>query len=346
MKESNKKVLIIVLNALAIIGNLFSTLSIIAVTFLAPYVEEFNEILKNTQISLLLQIILVSVCIVLNIICLIFSKNIEKNKEKIVLCTIISMIFGTIYNVIIGFISVIAIYKKNKEIKEEQDIPILEEIKVKTLNKVFYAILFVFIFIIFDTSVITAFITDFIKDWNVLIKLISVYLLQILCLSLPFRKNLKRDIKAFWINKKQYFKEIVKTLSIIVLCYIPVALILKLIIGEPTNQTFIKGFPICLTVALSIIIAPICEEILFRGFLRKIFKNDKVFIIVSSLIFGICHCLYIEENWLMYLHIVPYAILGLGLAKVYAKTDNIFTNISIHFIWNSIALCNMFIIGI
>lgn len=342
MKETNKKILIILLNILAIIVNLFSILSIIAVTFLAPYVEELNEILKGTEISLLPQIILVSICIILNILCLIFSKDIEKNKEKIVLCTTISMMFGTIYNIITGFICIIAIYKKNKEIKKEQEVPNLEEIKVKGLNKVIYASLFVFVFILSYTSIIV----NFIKDWNIWIKLISVYLVQIVCLSLPFMKNLKRDIKAFWINKKQYFSQIIKTLSIIVLCYIPVALVLKLTIGEPTNQTIIKDLPIAFTLVLSTIVAPFCEEIMFRGFLRKVFKNDKVFIIISALIFGIIHCLYREQNWLMYLHIVPYTIMGVGFAKIYAKTDNIFTNMSIHFIWNIIAFCSMLVLEI
>lgn len=342
MKETNKKILIILLNILAIIVNLFSILSIIAVTFLAPYVEELNEILKGTETSLLPQIILVSICIILNILCLIFSKDIEKNKEKIVLCTTISMMFGTIYNIITGFICIIAIYKKNKEIKKEQEVPNLEEIKVKGLNKVIYASLFVFVFILSYTSIIV----NFIKDWNIWIKLISVYLVQIVCLSLPFMKNLKRDIKAFWINKKQYFSQIIKTLSIIVLCYIPVALVLKLTIGEPTNQTIIKDLPIAFTLVLSTIVAPFCEEIMFRGFLRKVFKNDKVFIIISALIFGIIHCLYREQNWLMYLHIVPYTIMGVGFAKIYAKTDNIFTNMSIHFIWNIIAFCSMLVLEI
>lgn len=342
MKETNKKILIILLNILAIIVNLFSILSIIAVTFLAPYVEELNEILKGTEISLLPQIILVSICIILNILCLIFSKDIEKNKEKIVLCTTISMMSGTIYNIITGFICIIAIYKKNKEIKKEQEVPNLEEIKVKGLNKVIYASLFVFVFILSYTSIIV----NFIKDWNIWIKLISVYLVQIVCLSLPFMKNLKRDIKAFWINKKQYFSQIIKTLSIIVLCYIPVALVLKLTIGEPTNQTIIKDLPIAFTLVLSTIVAPFCEEIMFRGFLRKVFKNDKVFIIISALIFGIIHCLYREQNWLMYLHIVPYTIMGVGFAKIYAKTDNIFTNMSIHFIWNIIAFCSMLVLEI
>lgn len=342
MRESNKKVLIILLNIFAIVGNLFSTLSIIAVTLLAPYVEEFNEILKGTEISLVSQIILVCVCIILNILCIISSKNIEKNKSKIVLCTTISMMCGTILNVIIGFISIIAIYKKNKEVKEEQEIPVLEEIKVKGLNKVIYASLFVFIFIVSYTSIIT----NLIKDWNIWIRVVSIYLIQILCLSLPFMKNLKRDIKAFWINKKQYFNQIVKTLSMIVLFYIPTALVLKLIIGESTNQTLIKDLPIGFTLVLATIIAPFCEEIMFRGILRKIFKNDKVFIVISALIFGIIHCLYIEQNWLMYLHIIPYAIIGAGFAKIYAKTDNIFTNMSIHFLWNIIAFCSMLLLGI
>ena len=136
----------------------------------------------------------------------------------------------------------------------------------------------------------------------------------------------------------------IKYFSIIILFYIPVALILNLVLGgNSTNQNIIKEVPIWITSILVIVVAPISEEILFRGFLRRFIKNDNLFIAVSGIIFGIVHCIYAEENWLMYLFILPYAIMGAGFAKVYSKTNNIVTNICLHFMWNSIVLAAMII---
>ena len=97
---------------------------------------------------------------------------------------------------------------------------------------------------------------------------------------------------------------------------------------------------------LAVIVAPISEEILFRGFLRRIFKNNYVYIAISGIIFGIIHCMFAEENLLMYLFILPYAIMGIGFAKLYSKTNNIVSCIIAHGIWNLIVLVAMFISSI
>ena len=278
MKKENKQILIIVLNLLAIIGNIFSAFILLIIKFLAPYFNELEEMSANNQIGILSQMIIISVCIILSILNIIFSKDVNKNKEKILLCTTTSIMFGTIYNIIIGFINIIILLIKSKDEVKEEELPKLEKIEVKTSERIMYAILFVGIFIVSYTSLVT----NIIKDWNVWIKVIIIYLLQILCLTIPFRKNLKRDIKAFSLNKKRYFKEIAKTISLIIICYIPIAII--------------------------------------------------------------THCLYIEENWMMYLHIIPYAILGAGFAKIYTKTDNIFTDMSVHFCWNMLAFISMILL--
>ena len=56
--------------------------------------------------------------------------------------------------------------------------------------------------------------------------------------------------------------------------------------------------------------------------------------------------MYKEDNLLMYLYILPYTIMGAGFAKLYTKTNNIFSNILMHFVWNSMALISMAIVSI
>ena len=215
--------------------------------------------------------------------------------------------------------------------------------KPKVINKLIYLLCFIAIFITFYTSLIVSFFPD-LNNW---IKVLLYYGGRIIVVVIPFFKILKRDIKDFFDNKKEYINKIIKTFSITILFYIPVTLVLNLILGSnSTNQNLISEIPLWITAILGIIVAPISEEILFRGFLRKIFKNDYVFIVLSGIIFGIVHCMYIEENWLMYLFVLPYAVMGIGFAKLYTKTNNIFANIIIHFLWNLIGVLGMLILSI
>ena len=54
--------------------------------------------------------------------------------------------------------------------------------------------------------------------------------------------------------------------------------------------------------------------------------------------------MYAEENLLMYLYILPYSVMGIGFAKLYTKTNNIYTNILIHFIWKADKFTKLFFI--
>lgn len=230
--------------------------------------------------------------------------------------------------------------RKNGE-KSTETIKKLDD--VKSLNRWIYLILFVAIFITFYTSVVV----DLLPNVSDLIKAICVYLGRIVIAIIPFYAILKRDIKEFFENKKDYIREIIKYFAIIILFYIPVTLIVSLITGsEATNQSIIKEIPIWITAILAILVAPISEEILFRGFLRRIFKNDWVFIAISGIIFGAIHCMYAESNLLMYLYVLPYTVMGAGFAKLYTKTNNIFANIVLHFMWNLIVLGSMLILSI
>ena len=329
MQENDKKIIIRVMNIIALLGNIGTLFLINALNFLAKNVEEFSEIsrnFENAKVSILQQSIILGLCIIFSI--------------KISLIMAISMMIGSLYNIIAGFVSIIIIYKKKKGEIEENKIK-LED--VKSLNRWIYLILFIAIFIIFYTSIVV----NLLSNVNNMILAIGIYLGRIIFVIIPFFNILKRDIKEFICNKKLYLYEIIKTFAITILFYIPVALIINLITGsEATNQNLIKEIPLWITAILAVIIAPISEEILFRGFIRKIFKNDWVYIAISGIIFGVIHCMYAEENWLMYLFVLPYAVMGVGFARLYAKTNNIIANIALHFIWNLFVLGTMVILSI
>lgn len=101
---------------------------------------------------------------------------------------------------------------------------------------------------------------------------------------------------------------------------------------EEIIKTFDKA-PIY-TLILATIFAPILEELIFRLSIRKMFKNNTIFIIVSGLLFGLMHV--IEANSIQeLLFIIPYSIPGCIFAYTLIKSDNILVPIGLHFIHNS-----------
>mgnify|MGYP006170946859 FL=1 len=84
---------------------------------------------------------------------------------------------------------------------------------------------------------------------------------------------------------------------------------------------------------MACIIAPFCEEVIFRGYLYKIIrdKSNVLFaIVINSLFFGAIH---FEPS-----AIVPAAILGVALSIVRLKTNSLLPSIAIHTFHNLLAL--------
>ena len=102
------------------------------------------------------------------------------------------------------------------------------------------------------------------------------------------------------------------------------------------NQALLSKWPIYITAFLAIIIAPLIEELMFRGFIKKFIKNDILFVIISSLVFGALHVTS-ADSLQQILYIIPYSVLGLAFSLNYVKTKNIASNIFLHSAWNTIA---------
>ena len=153
-----------------------------------------------------------------------------------------------------------------------------------------------------------------------------------------FIKDIKKSIKEFKQNKKKYILFILKNYLITLLIANTLALIAFLIIGEDsTNEQLLNAEPIWSLLLTSIIYAPIAEELLFRGCLRKLIKNDTLFILVSGISFGLWHVLGYDQSLIQYLYVFTYSAIGIGLSYVYSKTNNLTTNIGMHFIHNVLA---------
>jgi len=113
--------------------------------------------------------------------------------------------------------------------------------------------------------------------------------------------------------------------------------------GETTdNQVAVEQLsnflPMSVFVASTVILAPVSEELAFRGaVLSKMLKDfPKMAILVSALLFGFAHGA--ENIGAM----VIYAGMGCVFAIIYKKTGRIELNITLHMFWNLIATMIMY----
>ena len=181
------------------------------------------------------------------------------------------------------------------------------------------------------------------------IELFISYLVILLMVLFIFRKDLKRDITFF----KKYFREynsyVLKTYikSLVVLFVLSLSIKIYTGIENATNQetlnVLFKESPIIVCL-LSMVYAPVAEELLFRGIFRKIINNKYLFIILSGFLFGIAHVVDDFKSIEELLYILVYSSLGCFLASIYYKTNNLCANIYFHFIQNTISVIALIIV--
>lgn len=173
---------------------------------------------------------------------------------------------------------------------------------------------------------------------------ILIELLTISVIILLFHKKLEKDFVDLKKHHKEYFSKYFKYYLIgLGVMYISNAfLIFGLKNGiagnEETIRTMLNLHPIYVYIS-AVLIAPSMEELVFRGGIRNIITNDKLFIIASGLIFGGLHLLGNINTFIDLLYIIPYSSLGIAFAYIYSKTDNIFVTMLLHTMHNGILIC-------
>ena len=138
---------------------------------------------------------------------------------------------------------------------------------------------------------------------------------------------------GFRLPTRAYFWTIPLALAVVYL-----ASIVHDMVVHPRQQDIVGEFPhsglgIALFVILAVIMAPLFEEIFFRGFLFRAFASSWGWMpgaIVSAGVFGIAHA-QIDV-------FVPLFALGLMLAWVYKRTGSLWTSISLHALFNGISV--------
>lgn len=121
-----------------------------------------------------------------------------------------------------------------------------------------------------------------------------------------------------------------------------ISMIINVNITTSENQSLIDLFtstsPLIMLITTSYL-APVVEEGIFRLGIRKVIKNDNLFILISGLIFGLMH---IFPTTLVLAEALTYGItyvaMGWVLSWIYVKTDNIWYSITIHALNNLLSM--------
>ena len=178
---------------------------------------------------------------------------------------------------------------------------------------------------------------------------ILVEILTILFIFLLFKKEIVHMWKDFYENRDKYFKKYFKYwfLILVLMAFSNgiITLINKSEISnnqEAINDMF-ERLPIY-TYILSVFLAPIIEELVFRFCFMKIFNNKYLYIILSGVIFGLFHIIGSFESAYDFLFLVPYSIPGLIFAYILYDSKNIFNTIWLHFVHNGISMLASIII--
>lgn len=125
-----------------------------------------------------------------------------------------------------------------------------------------------------------------------------------------------------------------------------ISIIFNYLPGEAVNQIAIQnalfseyGF---LIIIVTIVFAPLFEELIFRKAFFSLFKKEYVALVFTSLLFGLIHVvgetsiLGFVTNW------ITYSASGFALGYIYIKNNhNIWSSILIHAVYNAVAVMLM-----
>lgn len=156
------------------------------------------------------------------------------------------------------------------------------------------------------------------------------YFLVFITLVLFFKEDIIDSFKEFKNNISKYFNYIINNYAIMLVISNVLFGIVGYIVGEVSTNEQVLNQDILYSAILAILYAPLAEELLFRGCLRKLIKKDIPFILISGILFGAWHVIGYEQSLLQYLYIIPYSAMGICLSYAYAKTNNLMTNVGIH----------------
>ena len=303
--------------------------------------ERMLELYQNSGTTYIYAVAGINIILCIIIICIALSGKLTEKKGAI-LGLSIGTFFTSAYTIseLLAIISIIVIATVKKDdtakVKEKKPLPVIEKEKVDTKKIVIAVILFV---VYFSQFVISRLLPDNMKV--IIISNIVFYLTMAILVIVTFYDLLGEHFKAFKENFKAYFQNLIGKVGVYYLVYIAIAVIAAFLSksGTSVNQKNVESLPIYVMIPLAVLYAPLVEETIFRGSLRRFIKNDKVFIIVSALAFGLVHTAFSEATLFNVIVLgLPYMAMGGFLAYLYVKTNNMWSNIGFHAFHNTCAI--------
>lgn len=357
MKDKTRKITLIVLICIAMIGS-FLTLTVFSfVKSSDAFTESFNgsierayeqsdksqslEELKETSekgMDVLQK--LIALTIVLQIIILICAiKGPNKNRIALIYLSILNLILSfSLISIAILVISCL----KSKDVPYEKPIPPEVE-NVSTFKLPVYIISFLAIWVLIYNGILIKVFPQ-IKEWGVehdLLFEVLFFLILFAMVLILLRKELIRDFKLLIHNFATYHNIVARGFFWIMLLNLVSGIIVNQIVKEQSeNQALLNEMPLWFMIIFGTIIGPMVEEGIYRGLLGKIIKNKIAFVILSAAMFGAMHVVTFTsfpKSPMQYFFLIQYGVMGIVLATNYARTKNIFSSYLIHMFMNGTA---------
>lgn len=265
---------------------------------------------------------------------MVFNGNFIK-KKGLSIFLIIMIILFSVSNLAtkISYIGLFALLLTKVEKKEKKKKESIEQVEVIQLTKkdLLLSILLVVVYF-------SQFFIDVFSEKVRIYAVIGYYLITFgLCLY-TFWDHYKRCFESLKSNFKIYIKYVFKMWGVMLLASLGAAFIVMALNGntQSANQEALNTMPLWFMIPVACIWAPVVEEAIFRGVIRRFISNDVLFVIVSSVTFGLLHTVGQEATF--YLTIVQslqYMAMGAVMAIAYVKSNNIMTNMGVHCIQNT-----------
>ena len=316
--------------------------------FPVAFQERVIDMMNNSGIYFIM--VPAIICIIINafILILAFAGKIVKKRGLLiflsVMCIFLSSSSVAMLLAIANLIILLSIKKeKNKVIEEKKALPEVKEKKYSKKELIYAAIIFLLYFSQFIWS-------DYIPENNKIISIlivISFYVILFILIFALFSEKIIGDFKKLIKNFNSYMDYDLPKYGFMFLSFIITNLICIIITKNATsvNQETVESLPKIVLFILAVLWAPIVEETVFRGCIRRYINNKYIFIFLSAFIFGFMHATGEESVLNIIFTTLPYATLGGWLAYIYYKTDNLANNIMIHGIWNLFAIILSFLVS-
>ena len=291
------------------------------------------------------------ICIAINAIILIlaFAGKIVKKRGLLIFLSIICILLSS-STIAMGLAIanlVILLTIKNEEIEafkeEKKKLPEIKEKKYSKKELIGAASIFLVYFSQFICS-------DFIPDDNMLISIlvtICFYVVMFILVFVIFGDKLIGDFKKLIKNFSAYIEYDLPKYGLMIISFLIVNMVCIILTKNATsvNQEAVEALPKLVLFILGVIWAPVVEETVFRGTIRRFVNSKWLFVLLSAFVFGFLHAIGEGSLFEIIITTLPYATLGGWLAYIYYKTDNLANNIMIHGIWNLFAVIVSILVG-